>query len=109
MKYIDEIFKIGLLIIGVALVAAYGISTQNGRYQLVRETPNMAILDTHKGIIHSISKGTITHTDFKDNKVTAFTPLKDEDGSINIDQEAIKKEPKGKQKGKDGKKQSAAQ
>ncbi len=66
---IDSIFKIGVLVIGIALVVVYFMSSQNSRYQSIKEGMNgIHILDTKNGLLHIIGDdGSVAHFDFVNN------------------------------------------
>lgn len=71
MKALDVIFKMGLLIIGIALVAVYFLSAQNGRYQhLIIPYTGKILLDTKTGIQHQLRDETVLHMDLVNGKLT---------------------------------------
>jgi hypothetical protein len=54
-KGIDAIFKIGILIVAIAFVAVYFLSSQNDRYQQLEQKfgdISFCMLDTREGDIH---------------------------------------------------------
>ena len=69
MKAVDWIFKLGLLIIGIAFVAVYFLSLQNGRYQFTKAPGFDTVFDTQTGIYHSYYTGgdEIEHIDLANN------------------------------------------
>lgn len=72
MNLIDKIFKIGMLIVAIAFVYVYFLSTQNGRYQyfMQNDENDVIVFDTRTGIFHLIGKNQIVHIDLKNNKIT---------------------------------------
>jgi hypothetical protein len=48
----DKIFKIGLLVLGVAFLVLFYFHAQNGRYQVSSSVGSKTILDTRKGIYY---------------------------------------------------------
>jgi hypothetical protein len=74
MKALDWIFKMGLLIIGIAFVVVYFLSSQSGRYQYQRtgyaDTTGKVLLDTKTGIQHRLEGETVLHMDFVNGKFT---------------------------------------
>ena len=72
MKASDWIFKMGLLIIAIAFVSVYFLSSQNGRYQYKTNPGEVyeTIFDTKTGIIHRLSLygKTFAHFDLVNNK-----------------------------------------
>lgn len=77
MKALDWIFKVGLLIIGIAFVAVYFLSSQNGRYQyrITRfADTGKILLDTKTGIQHQLTdedNEIVLHLDLVNGKLTA--------------------------------------
>ena len=51
MKKLDDIFKVGILVIGILFIAVYFLSTQNGRYICLEHEAVIKLLDTRNGII----------------------------------------------------------
>ena len=51
----DKIFKIGLLILGVAFLLLYFFGSQNNRYILKEGKTSITVFDTRKGIIYATS------------------------------------------------------
>lgn len=53
MKALDWIFKVGLLVIGVGLVAVCFLASQNDRYKEVSSRDRVVgVLDTRTGVIN---------------------------------------------------------
>ena len=75
MKILDGIFKVVMLVMGILFIAAYFLSTQNGRYICLEHEAVTKLLDTRTGIIHISSAfpetdSRILHVDLPNSKST---------------------------------------
>jgi len=90
MKALDWIFKIGLLVIGFLFIGIYFSSSQNGRYQYIRdETSGLfpIILDTKTGIMHrpSAAVDDVAHLDLINKKLNFDRVVREDKRAENED------------------------
>jgi len=72
----DKLFKIGILVIGIAFVTVLFFYSQNGRYHLYSDEDSYKILDTRTGNVVLVANGKQMVTiNINDSKIV-FTNLK---------------------------------
>jgi len=65
----DKLFKIGILVIGIAFVTILFFYSQNGRYHLYSDESHYKILDTRTGNIFLVNGFSMTTININSSKV----------------------------------------
>jgi len=52
-KLVNMVFKIGLLLIGMAFLVVYYFHSQNGRFYKIGTAEDYQVLDTRTGVVHA--------------------------------------------------------